>query len=71
MKLNTCVFLINIDKLLKNIQKFRIKSERVFKKDPSVIFIHSVFKMGKNYYAQVFVEECKCVARKKMQIYLL
>ena len=25
----------------------------------SLIFIDSVFKMGKNYYLQVFLEECK------------
>ena len=36
-----------------------------------VILIDSVFKTGKNYYAQVFLEECKYVAKeKKMPKYI-
>ena len=31
----------------------------------SVILIDSVFRTGKNYYPQVFVEECKYVAKEK------
>ena len=31
----------------------------------SAILIHSVFKTGKNYYLQVFLEECKYVVKKK------
>ena len=29
----------------------------------SVISIHSVLKMGKNYYPQVFLEECKYIIK--------
>ena len=37
----------------------------------SVILIHSAFRTGKNYYPQVFVEECKCVIKeKKMREYI-
>ena len=37
----------------------------------SVILIDSVFRMGKNYYPQVFLEECKYVAKeKKMSEYI-
>ena len=31
----------------------------------SVILINSVFKTSKNYYPQVFLEECKYVVKKK------
>ena len=31
----------------------------------SVILIDSVFKTGKNYYPQVFLEECKYMAKEK------
>ena len=31
----------------------------------SVILIDSVFRTGKNYYLQVFLEECKYVVKKK------
>ena len=31
----------------------------------SVISIDSVFKTGKNYYPQVFLEECKYMAKEK------
>ena len=31
----------------------------------SVILIDSVFRRGKNYYPQVFLEECKCVVKEK------
>ena len=31
----------------------------------SVILIDSAFKMGKNYYPQVFLEECKYVVKEK------
>ena len=31
----------------------------------SVILIHSVFSTGKNYYSQVFLEECKFVVKEK------
>ena len=27
--------------------------------------INSVFRTGKNYYPQIFLEECKCVAEEK------
>ena len=30
-----------------------------------VILINSVFKTDKNYYPQIFLEECKCVTKKK------
>ena len=33
---------------------------------PSVILIDSVFKMGKNYYPQVFLEECKYIKEKEV-----
>ena len=32
----------------------------------SVIFNDSVHRTGKNYYPQVFLEECKCVVKGKM-----
>ena len=32
---------------------------------PTVMLIGSVFKMGKNYYPQVFLEECKYIVKKK------
>ena len=31
----------------------------------SVILIDSVFRTGKDYYPQVFLEECKCVVKEK------
>ena len=31
----------------------------------SVILIESVFRMGKNYYSQVFLEECKHIFKEK------
>ena len=31
----------------------------------STILIYSVFRTGKNYYPQVFLEECNYVAKKK------
>ena len=31
----------------------------------SVVLIDSVFKMGKNYYTQVFLEECKYTVKEK------
>ena len=31
----------------------------------SVILINSVFKIDKNYYPQVFLEECKYTAKEK------
>ena len=31
----------------------------------SVILINSVFRTGKNYYLQVFLEECKYVVKEK------
>ena len=37
----------------------------------SVILIDSVFRIGKNHYLQVFLEECKNVVReKKMPEYI-
>ena len=37
----------------------------------SVILINSVFRTGKNYYPQVFLEQCKYVAKeKKMPEYI-
>ena len=30
----------------------------------SVILIDSIFKMSKNYYPEVFLEECKYIAKK-------
>ena len=30
-----------------------------------VILINSVFRTDKNYYPQIFLEECKCVTKKK------
>ena len=39
---------------------------------PSVILIDSVFKTCKNYYPQVFLEECKYfVKKKKMSKYII
>ena len=32
-----------------------------------VILINSVFRTDKNYYPQIFLEECKCVTKKKMK----
>ena len=37
----------------------------------SVILIDSVFKTGKNHYAQVFLKEYKCVAKKRFLSTLL
>ena len=38
----------------------------------SVILINSVFRIGKNYYPQVFLEECKYVVKeKKIPKYLI
>ena len=38
---------------------------------PIVILIDSVYKKGKNYYVQVFLEECKYVFKeKKMPNYI-
>ena len=34
----------------------------------SVILINSVFRMGKNYYPEVFLQECKYVIKEKMFI---
>ena len=31
----------------------------------SVVLIDSVFKMGKNYYPRVFLEECKYIVKEK------
>ena len=31
----------------------------------SVILINSVFRIGKNYYPQMFLEECKYVVQEK------
>ena len=31
----------------------------------SVIMIDSVFKIGKNYYAQLFLEKCKYIVKKR------
>ena len=37
----------------------------------SLILIDSVFRTGKNYYPQVFIEECKYVVKeKKMHEYI-
>ena len=33
----------------------------------SVTFIDSVFKIGKNYYSQVYLEECKYIVKEKRQ----
>ena len=30
-----------------------------------IILIHSIFKMGKNYYSQVFSEKCKYIVKNK------
>ena len=30
-----------------------------------VVLIDTVFKMGKNYYPQVFLEKCKYIAKEK------
>ena len=30
-----------------------------------VVLIKFVFKMGKNYYIQVLLEECKCIFKEK------
>ena len=37
----------------------------------SVILIDSVFRTGKDYYPQVFLEECKCVFKEKKICLLL
>lgn len=34
----------------------------------SVILINSVFKMGKSYCPQVFLEECKCFVKEKQRL---
>ena len=34
----------------------------------SVVLIDSVFKMGKNYYPQVSLEECKNTAKEKEKL---
>ena len=31
----------------------------------SLVLIDSIFKMGKNYYTQVFLEECKYTVKEK------
>ena len=37
----------------------------------SVISTDSIFKTGKNYYPQIFLEECKCVIKKNILIIIL
>ena len=37
----------------------------------SVILIDSVFRTGKNYYPQVFLEECKYVVKEKISLSIL
>ena len=37
----------------------------------SVILVDSVFRTGKNYYPQVFLEECKYVVKKKRCLSIL
>ena len=37
----------------------------------SVVLIKSVFKTGKNYYPQVFLEECKYVIKEKRRLSIL
>ena len=37
----------------------------------SVIMIDSVFKIGKNYYAQLFLEKCKYIVKKRWSDMLL
>ena len=37
----------------------------------SVILIDSVFEMGKNYYPQVLLEECKYIVKEKRRLGIL
>ena len=34
----------------------------------AVVLIDSVFRTGKNYCPQVFLEECKCIVKKKKKM---
>ena len=59
-KLKSCGGSINID----------FNCDKVSKEDSlcicqSVIVIDYVYKMNKNYYPQVFLEECKCKLKEK------
>ena len=46
---------------VKSVQIFMIPKEGFHCICLSVIFIDSVFQMGKNFYVQVFLEECKYI----------
>ena len=37
----------------------------------SEILINSVFRIGKNYFPQVFLQECKYVVKKKRPKYII
>ena len=37
----------------------------------SAISIDFVFKMNKNYYSEVFLEECKCIVKEGKKVHTL
>ena len=51
------------------------RNNKIPKEDPqyvclSVILMDSVFRIGQNYYPQVFLEECKFVVKEKKRKFL-
>ena len=57
-------------KINKNFHKNKIPKEDSQYISSSVILIDSVFRTGKNYYLQLFLEECKYVVKEKdSQVY--
>lgn len=59
-KIKSCGDKINI-----NFQNDEIPEEGLHCVFLSVMLIDSVFKMGKNYFPQVFLEECKYIVKTK------
>ena len=57
-----------MEKSTQNFHKDKIRKEDSQYICSSVILIDSVFRTGKNYYTQVFLEGCKYVKEKKMMI---
>ena len=54
-----------MEKSTQNFHKDKIRKEDSQYICSSVILIDSVFRTGKNYYTQVFLEECKYVVKEK------
>ena len=53
---------INVNTKFRNHKMPRERSDGIFL---SVVLTDSVFKMGKSYYPQVFLEECKYIVKEK------